>query len=480
MRDLPIRLNPARAAGFERRKLDPSRPMADLLESPAAGYITDQPMQGLVSAAFFFLLAFVFVSFGQFPAWLPGYTLPESTQPLSGAAWLVAQVRLSLTSSLLALGCILVYKAMHHEKPLFAGPQAHLLALFVVCGLVSAPFSMYPTHSLWFSISDLGGLLLLYLLVTNVIRNLRGVRIFLWVLVLCGCIPAVGAILGNLWPDMFAIEVGPSGRIGWAGYFANANRLAHTMCQLVPLALALMSLTRSYACKAFLIGLICMFLMVMLLMLSRAAMITTAMMALVYCISSRNKTRSVAIAFVVALVGLMAVPAALPRLRTVAAYQLDASAMSRLYLWEAGIDLGIRHPLTGIGVDTFPIAMAEYYTDDQSEKRLRWMSPHSSYVQVLAEMGFIGLAAYLGLIIVTLRDAWRVHTRLIDSPDDSTRQLAVVGRALFLAMLANMLLGMTGHMAYDWLGHVLVALIVCLKQMAGPATSGAALPAEQR
>jgi len=464
MRELPIRFNPARVIGYGERELS-----VDSLDAEASALITEEPTPRF---AFFFLILFVFFSFAQLAAWLPGHPKPFSGEAPTGLSWLAAVLRLSLTSSIIAMVGIIFHKFARSQMILFARPQVYLLGLFVLCGLGSVPFSVHPTYSLKFVLSDLVKLFLLFLLVTNVIRNLRSVRVFLWALVLCGCIPAVGGLLANLWKEQFALYVDPAGRTGWAGYFSNANALSQTMCQLVPVALCLIPLARSYAVKAFLMGLIGLFLLVMLLMFSRIAMISMAMVAMVYCAVSQHKVRNLALVGVVGICCIAAVPGALSRAKTIATYEEDASAMGRIYLWKAGIRLFMEHPLTGIGVDAFPIAMAEYFPAEGPNWRLRWMWPHNSYIEALTEMGILGLVTFLALITVSLRDSRRLYKRFSDSSDPPAHELGLLARGLFLAMIANCIIGLTSHIAYDWTLHMYGALIVCLKQIAKPRAVG--------
>ena len=470
MRDLPIRFNPARAIGYGRRL-----PAADSAEAEPSLLLVEEPTPKL---ARFALLAFVFFSFAQLAAWLPGHAPQLSKEAPTGMAWLAAQMRLSLTPAVLAFVAIVFYKSVRGQVFLFTGPQGHLMGMFLFFALLSVPFSEHPTYSLWFSLSDMLKLLLLFLLVTNIIRNLRDVGVLLWTLVLCGCIPAVGSLLANVWPDQFALHIDAAGRIGWASYFCNPNRMAQTMCQLVPVALCLIPLTRSFAVKMFLAGLVCLFVLVMLMMFSRIAMITMVMVALVYCVSSRAKLRNLLAIGVVGLLGIVAVPLLAPtaetsvidRLATVADYKSDASAMSRIALWKAGLDLAWQHPFTGIGVDAFPLAMANYFANrtDISNLRLRWMCPHNSYIEALTEMGIFGLATYLGILGIALWDSWRLHKRFRDSSDPPGREFSLLARGLFLVVIANCIIGLTTHIAYDWMLHMYCALIVCLKQMAEP------------
>ncbi|HUW33389.1 MAG TPA: O-antigen ligase family protein [Planctomycetota bacterium] len=471
MRDLPIRFNPARVIGYRGRRPRSTRASADVYDPGASTLITEEQTP---SIAYFFLLAFVFFSFAQLAAWLPGHPKPHSGMAPTGLSLLAVQMRLSLLSSVLAMACIVFHKFTRGQMILFAGPQVYLMGAFVLLGLALVPFSVHPTYSLKFVLSDMVKLFLLFLLVTNVVRNLASVRGFLWALLLCGCIPAVGALLANLWPDQFALSRDASGRIGWASYFGNPNRLAQTMCQLIPVALCLIPLARSYAVKVLLAGLIGLFLLVMLLMFSRIAMITMVMVALVYCVSSRHKIRNLTVVGVIGLCSIAAVPGAVSRAKTIATYEQDASAMGRIYLWRAGLAMVARHPLTGIGVDAFPLAMADYFASRGPHARLRWMWPHNAYIQAVAEMGIFGLLTFVGLLWVSLRDARRLHKRLSDASDPPAQELAMLARGLFLAMIANCIIGLTSHIAYDWTLHMYGALIVCLKQIARPSAAGEA------
>ncbi len=61
----------------------------------------------------------------------------------------------------------------------------------------------------------------------------------------------------------------------------------------------------------------------------------------------------------------------------------------RLNLWRFGIALAADHPITGIGLGSFPL---------NSPRLVGWeVTPHNDFVRVFAEMGSVGLLAYLWL-----------------------------------------------------------------------------------
>ena len=86
------------------------------------------------------------------------------------------------------------------------------------------------------------------------------------------------------------------------------------------------------------------------------------------------------------------------RLRTIAHYEQDASAMGRINAWKAGIAMGLDRPFTGVGLDCFelPSVYLRYSVDEIPHVA------HNAYVQIFAEAGIPGLIGWLGLVITML------------------------------------------------------------------------------
>jgi O-antigen ligase len=89
---------------------------------------------------------------------------------------------------------------------------------------------------------------------------------------------------------------------------------------------------------------------------------------------------------------------------------------NRIGYWRAGTKVAIKHPLLGTGPDTF---YAQYPTQrSASEARRLKLSladkPHNIFVEYAANIGFVGLGAYLAVIGGALWLAWR---QLRDGPN---------------------------------------------------------------
>ena len=80
----------------------------------------------------------------------------------------------------------------------------------------------------------------------------------------------------------------------------------------------------------------------------------------------------------------------------------DSSAQSRVELWKACLDLMAKNPLLGVGPDHFPLVASQY--GFSAGKGM-----HSLWLQLVAEIGCVGLAplaSFYGFCVLRL---WTLH-----------------------------------------------------------------------
>src|SRR5205814_6441413 len=87
----------------------------------------------------------------------------------------------------------------------------------------------------------------------------------------------------------------------------------------------------------------------------------------------------------------------------------DESYVNRLYAWRAGLAMMEHNPLTGVGMHNFVDANGSKYWPAPGRKH--WLQPHSLYVQVGAELGIIGVAAF-GWLLWSLYGLNRAFRRI--------------------------------------------------------------------
>ncbi len=85
----------------------------------------------------------------------------------------------------------------------------------------------------------------------------------------------------------------------------------------------------------------------------------------------------------------------------------DTTTQSRLELLQTGLGIIADHPWTGVGPRMVPIVAQEYRTNHTFPDWL-YQHLHNSPLQIAAEMGIIGLVAWLALWGWLMRDFWRM------------------------------------------------------------------------
>lgn len=114
---------------------------------------------------------------------------------------------------------------------------------------------------------------------------------------------------------------------------------------------------------------------------------------------------------------------------------LDPSATGRIEIWENSMELFKNNPLLGSGFQV--IAFSGW--------KLR--SAHNMYVTFLAEMGIIGLALFLYLFYIALKNSWKLYKR---SKDNFFKGL---GLGVFLSIIVCIVTNFFGdHWTYIQLG----------------------------
>ncbi|HET6639477.1 MAG TPA: O-antigen ligase family protein, partial [Gemmatimonadota bacterium] len=77
-----------------------------------------------------------------------------------------------------------------------------------------------------------------------------------------------------------------------------------------------------------------------------------------------------------------------------------------LLLWTAGLRMMRQHPFTGVGVGNYKQELDTVLAPGTST---RFSVAHNTSIQVGAELGIVGLAVFVGIILMTLRSTERIR-----------------------------------------------------------------------
>ncbi|PYR06698.1 MAG: hypothetical protein DMG00_18030 [Acidobacteria bacterium] len=198
---------------------------------------------------------------------------------------------------------------------------------------------------------------------------------------------------------------------------------------------------------------------------SRGGFLGLAAATLVYIAFHQKRVRLALGVSALAVLGLVFVP--MPdgyadRLNTLNSYEQDeGSAVSRFHFWQVAKAMADAQPL-GVGLRNYEYAYDDY---DFSNGRFgHGRAVHSSHFQVLAELGYPGLAIWLGQFACAFLIALRVRRRswTADLSPASARMMSTTATALMASMTGFLVGGSFLGMALNdvtWLTFAILAAL---------------------
>lgn len=209
---------------------------------------------------------------------------------------------------------------------------------------------------------------------------------------------------------------------------------------------------------------------------SRGAWVALAVVAPLLFLGMRFKLTMVALAvFGVGVVGVTVPDRMAAQWERLVHYEEDASAQGRIEAWNVAWNIAKEAPLTGSGFGTqrLPDALwLSYYSGDNPDVQRR--AVHSIYFQTLGNLGFVGLALFLGILGFTL---WSL-TRIFLEARRATHTLWIAewAWAIGLGIVAYAVAGAFLSLAYFDLYFAFVAAAIILRRELRDDRSSATMP----
>lgn len=141
---------------------------------------------------------------------------------------------------------------------------------------------------------------------------------------------------------------------------------------------------------------------------------------------------------------------------------VDASAMGRLYAWEAAFGMALHNPLNGVGLNNF---YSNYYYYSPHWDGLNH-AVHSTWFGVLAETGFLGLGVFVTLIITLIKTALRTLNRIETRGAAVPPAIHAAAQAVLAGLLGTIVSGTFLTQGFTWPIYILTALVVAVAQWA--------------
>jgi putative inorganic carbon (HCO3(-)) transporter len=193
--------------------------------------------------------------------------------------------------------------------------------------------------------------------------------------------------------------------------FADSSSLAVHMVASLPIIGAFFFMSRTWVGRSFALLTGAVTVNTIIMTRTRNAVVGLAAIALVgvMALPRGYRVRGFMAVIVGGVLALQLVdPGWWERIATISDYQSDSSAMMRIELWQAAVQMAMDYPL-GVGVGNFRHKVIEYVPHLPFTR-----AAHNTYASCLAEIGWLGLLVFLTVLAFAVRQtsrAWHAaHT----------------------------------------------------------------------
>jgi putative inorganic carbon (HCO3(-)) transporter len=328
------------------------------------------------------------------------YVLFEYVRPQQIYGWLAVLPWGNLTLSGAVLCTVLEgrFKGIPHLIP-------GVLGGFTAIVLASSVFAYQPATS--FAALNLLGQWLLVIFVLGGMGETRLRLVLLFSSFLLWNLKMSQHAVRSWASDGFAFrEWGMSGAPGW---FDNSGEFGIAMCVFFPMAAYfLIGLwPRLSHGKRAALGVVAVSAVIgMVGSSSRGALLGGGAVGAWAVLRSRHRVRvGVAMGVLAALAWGLLPEASLDRWRGAGT---DETSTKRLTYWRHGIEIAREHPVLGVGYKNWMPYYAAYYNP-------KGQLPHNIFIEALGELGYLGLAGFVALIVATF--VQNARTRRLTGPD---------------------------------------------------------------
>lgn len=292
--------------------------------------------------------------------------------------------------------------------------------------------------------------LLAMLIVITTVRSTRAAMVVTMAFVIGGVLAAlVGLVGGSLTTGAGQTEL--QGRLTGGGGDPNLQAAALVASMFV--VTGLMGLYRRRAVKLLLAGSFVLITIAFIDTQSRGGLIALLVAAVAaFLISPAQRKRLLQLGGVVVVVGAIlgaTTPGTLSRIT-----DFSGGSSGRNDIWSVAMLVFEQHPVIGVGANNFSIVEPNYVLDIHNATRVQYIAEqpllfpaHNSYLQMLADVGVIGLVVYLAAIIACLRAGW-LASRLFDRKGHPAH--AQLARSLLMGAIGFLTANFFITDGWDW------------------------------
>jgi O-antigen ligase len=373
---------------------------------------------------------------------------------------------------IVAMGALTIYilsKGAAGERLSIWTLEMTMLVAIAALGLLFMPLAASPRDSLDTLTDTYLKTVIIFVLMVNLIDTRRRIYSLWKLVVVCGAALGVGAIRSYMKGEFNAQGLRIEGFVG--GMFENPNDLATALNLLLPFAVALTLVSK---------GLARLFYLVCAAVLAVGIMVTLSRGGFLGLIASggvllwklgrgRRLQTTLAAGLICGILFVVMPGGYGARIATIINNEEDqtGSALERRELMERAASLAVDRPVVGVGMGNFHI-----YS-------IREKEAHNAYLEIAAELGVMGLIAYLIVIFAPLRSLRRIERQTRDMRSKSEREMYWVNVSIQAAFVAYIVCSFFASIQYLWYLYYTAAYAVALRQIHAAEKMESSLPNTQ-
>lgn len=377
---------------------------------------------------------------------------------------------------------ILIFALSKLDKrhlPSASHPVFKVVLFILFWMLVSVPFGLIPSLSFLFLIEDHLKTFLFMVLLIAAIQTLRDVERFMMVQVIAATMYCIYALT--------SVEAGSDGRFPGLIYY-DANDFAMLIVATLPFVVYFARPAATWRTKLVAAVAAAPFLLTLIKTGSRGGFIGLLVVCgyLLFSFTAVPKrTRINAVACCLTVLILFGGAQYWARMGTLLNPSEDynwsgQSSDGRMEIWKRGVGYMLEKPITGVGPSAFYVAegeLSEMAALAELGIGFRWSAPHNSYVQIGAELGVVGLVAFLLLLTRTFTTS-RAFSRVPTGSTEESQRRAALGQAFCASLLGFAVTSFFLTQAYAAFLYCTLAMVIGLTRIRPSTPAIVAVPEE--
>ena len=374
----------------------------------------------------------------------------------------------SLPLYLFLLGITVFSMFAHPEKLRLSLTSTHwLMSLLILQGAISYVFSIGHSTQAWDDLASLSKIFIICTAISITVRTRSHIHALVVAYVL-------GLGFSGLVEGLKVFATAGAHIVRGIPQLGDNNSFGMVMLMVAPLAYYLYNCLEERWLRYGFLGVSLSCLLVVIGTNSRGAFIAMLALGMMFVIRSRRRLRDglLAIGVVVLVLGV-ASARWYERIDTISSAESDSSFVGRITAWKLSWVIALDRPLIGVGFRTmqepgvwisYIDKFERYYPDSPKPDEKAGHAAHSIVFQVLADLGFPGLAIFLGLLAIAFRNVRKARRLSIANPQLGwMRDLTI---ALELSLVSYTVAGLALSVNYYESFYLLITFIALLRRLA--------------